>query len=314
MSTETEMQLAPTDSDETRSNAGSDVSDNASDTEYEVFVPKEPEDSEWHAEYPAEWPKVNMGKLEIKLSEHKKAHKNALPNEEELVKLAFDDDDIKKYIDNPDVPSTQKQTNIALLYKILLGTKNADGKLTEAGKKDSMRAKWKVQFPKTKRPPEAIGFKIFADEAFQTVEEVYIPAFQNYVNVLDEKAKDIDKGNQPAVLKQAKDQLQRAMDSQAARKVRVDAHMEAQKKRREAKVAKERAKSAKAKPAKDTNGSVVEVFDPNLADLNRRWMDLVKDLQLNQSMDVKKAFEVADAEFQKWLDDLKVGKSHLIEI
>jgi hypothetical protein len=112
MSTETEMQLAPTDSDETRSNAGSDVSDNASDT--------------GHAEYPAEWPKVNMGKLEIKLSEHKKAHKNALPNEEELVTLAFDDDD---------------DINIALLYKILLGTKNADGKLTEAGKKDSMRAK-----------------------------------------------------------------------------------------------------------------------------------------------------------------------------
>jgi hypothetical protein len=39
-----------------------------------------------------------------------------------------------------------------------------------------------------------MGFKIFADEAFQTVEEVYIPAFQNYVNVLDEKAKSITDG------------------------------------------------------------------------------------------------------------------------
>ena len=129
------------------------------------------------------------------------------------------------------------------LYEEYLGKLNEDGKLDQVGQKDSMRAKWKAQFPKSKRAPDAIGFKNFSDERFlNIVEAVYVPALEKYVDALETKAKTIDKGHQPThLLKQAHQQLERMTKARDERAKRVEA---AQKKKREAKVNKKRSKAA----------------------------------------------------------------------
>ena len=231
------MQLEPTDLDEVRSSADSEEqAPNASDGEEEVFVPKEPEESAWPEEWPKDWVKPKFAELELKLADFKKAHKNALPSVKELPELVFG------------TPTTMSDEEADLLFKIILGTKNAEGKLDQQGQKGSMRQKWKAQFPKTDRAPEAVGFKLFADEAMLLVDESYVPLFESYVEKLDAQASKIDKGHAPtALLKQAHDQLKRIQDAQKARKTRVE---DAQKKRREAEVAKARAKAERAEAKK----------------------------------------------------------------
>jgi len=231
------MQVEPTDLDEVRSAADSEEpAPNASDGEEEVFVPKEPEDSAWPEEWPMLWVKPSFSELELKLADFKKAHKNALPSEKELPELVFG------------VPTTMTNEEEVLLYKTILGTKNAEGKLDQQGQKGSMRQKWKAQFPKTDRAPEAVGFRLFADEAMLVVDESYVPLFESYVAKLDAQSAKIDKGHAPtALIKQAHDQLKRIQDAQKARKGRVE---DAQKKRREAEVAKARSKAERAEAKK----------------------------------------------------------------
>ena len=232
-----EMNLGATDlDDDKQSVADSEEAPNASDTEEDSFVPKEPEESAWPAEWPKDWVKPSFAELEATLAAYKKAHKNSLPTEKELPELVFG------------TPSSMDDEQAALLYKLLLGVKNSDGKLDQQGQKGSMRSKWKEQFPKSKRSPEALGFKLYADEAMLVVEEQYVPLFESYVEKLSAQASKIDKGHAPtALVKQAHDQLKRLKDARDARKTRVET---AQQKRRDAEVAKARAKEAKKEAKK----------------------------------------------------------------
>ena len=302
MSSDTDMKLSATDLDDTRSDVGSDAAPNASDGEEDVFVPKELEDSEWPEEWPEEWPKPKFAELEPKLSEFKKAHKNVLPSESELPGLVFNSDvECNKYISDSD--------KCTLLYKMIMGVKNAEGKLDQQGQKDSLRTKWKAQFPKSKRAPDGTGFKLFSDESYLVVEAAFVPALESYVEALEEKAKGIDKGHQPtALLKQARDQLKRVQEARDARKSRVDA---AQKKRRDAELAKKRSRPSKSKATK----AVAEISDEDKSSMRRRYFDLVKELREKVNSDtganhtMEEAFEAADEQFSTWEDELKMNKA-----
>ena len=146
-----------------------------------------------------------------------------------------------------------------------------------------MRAKWKAQFPKSKRAPDAIGFKNFSDERFlNIVEAVYVPALKEYVEALETKAKTIDKGHQPThLLKQAHQQLERVTKARDERAKRVEA---AQKKKREAKVNKKRSKAV----ARGSKSAVVELSQEDKAALHCKYFDFVKELWTRQRGDRRK--------------------------
>ena len=295
------MVLARNDLDDTRSTADSeDAAPNASDTDEEVFVPKEPEDSAWPEEWPKEWPKPKFSELELKLTEFKKAHKNVLPSEAELPGLVFADKDTCN-------EHMKASSDTQLLYKLLLGTRNADGKLDQSGQKDSMRTKWKSQFPKSKRSPDSTGFKLFSDESYMEVEAVLLPALATYVSALEDKAKGIDKGHQPtALLKQAQEQLKRANEARDARKKRVE---EAQKKRRAAELAKKRARPSKPKASNEAEPA--KLSDADKSELRRRYFDLVKQLsettnpETSRNYTMEEAFVEAEAQHQAWEAEAK---------
>ena len=292
------MDLAENDLDETRSNAGSDaVSEAPSEAPSEAtveFVPKEPAESDWPEAWPKAWPKPNMKDLDARLTEFKKAHKNVLPTEGQLAALVYTDTKQRSKL----IKSTD---NEALLYKLLLGVKNADGKLDQAGQKDSMRAKWKLQFPKTDRKQGA-GFKAYMDEVMHAVDKTYVPMLEDAVAKLEEHAKGIDKGHRPtALLKQQRDNLKRVQDTAKARKERYEKE---QKKRREAAQNKARKKGKRSKQSERT------LSDSEKQGLNRRYFALVKKLREQDNEETgekntdEEAFELADEEYSKWEAEL----------
>lgn len=172
------------------------------------FEPKEPTKNDWKEHGWDEdelGPPPLMSSLMDKISEFKKGKKNALPDHKELSTLLGRDYD-------------EKKQNKA--YRIILGIRNEDDKLDQAGQKGSMRSFYKEQFPKSERSKgPGVSFSVIENEVMLPLEESYVPKLEAAIKKIKERARNCDKGHEPkAKIAAWEKRFLRAKDSLEKRK------------------------------------------------------------------------------------------------
>lgn len=254
-------------------------------------APKELKDSDWPAEWPAEWPKLLMSELECKLLAYKKDHKNTLPDEKELPNIAFGDEA------DTLVPDDGKRE---LLFKLLIGTKNAEGKLEQGGQKGSVRGKFKALNP-VQRDLVMLTFKHFVEECQVEMDDVSIPAMDKFVNLLKEKAASEEMAGHTAITNEVKgleSVFQRKQKAAAARKKRVESFKK--------EIAKKASRGGRARQ--------VVLDSETTKELLKRHHLLVESLRHGEEkLDMETALGKANSEWKKWHAEAKEAALAKIE-
>jgi hypothetical protein len=229
-----------------------DSGDEQDESQDELTLRKQSEaEAEWRAQHwPKEWPEkwskfpVLFFLNELERFKREPKHRNKLPtNGHELSKFYSLPADI--------LPDSDEEK--ALLHRLLLGSKNKDGRIDSAGRKGSIRETYNTWFAKKgpKRDMAAGPFRDFADELYYelTHKMPHLEALNEWLDQLEQRAATVDRGHYPAgLLRDAKRHVQSAIDADE----KLDTKIE------ERKLAKERKAAAAAgkKPArKRSSGS-----------------------------------------------------------
>ena len=223
---------------------GNNKTHSAPSTEAPKFEPKEPSKKEWEEhgwDYEVLGEPPNMEVSIQMIGEFKKSHKNALPGDEELCVL----------LGKEELTLSAKKK----VYRIVLGIRNDDDKLDQAGQKGSMRSFYKEQFPKSERAKgPGVSFSVIENEQMLPVEETYVPLLRNAVKIMEERAQNCDKGHEPkAKLSAWRQRLKKAEHSLTKRRKDYEAE---QKKRRNADTAKKRGKKSSESLEEEINKRV----------------------------------------------------------
>lgn len=246
------------------------------------FEPKEPTNKDWQDHgwsYEQLGDPPNMADAMEKIGEFKKSHKNALPGDDELCDLLG-----KKLADE------EKKKKV---YRILLGMRNSENKLDQAGQKGSMRSFYKEQFPKSERAKgPGVSFSVIENEQMLPLEEQYVPMLENAVKIMEQRAQNCDKGHEPkAKLAAWRQRLSKAKSSLEKR--RKEAETE-QKKRRRAVQTKKRSKKSSESIEEEVNKKAnaraeelaAERVQQHKLDLKERVNKLLAEgLEFNEAMD-----------------------------
>ena len=250
--------------------------------------------------WPAHWPKPLLSEFCALLEAYKRAdkHKNALPK---------DGYELAKHCLTGITPADDAEAE--LLYTLLLGKKNDEGKLDNAGQKDSLRAAYKKQFAGKgpKRQVDSGSFKLFADESYLAVEAAGITALTAHVANLDDQSKGMDRGHFPeGILRQARSELERVTASHAKRAASVakrKAAVEAARKEKEAKEApkRKRVRASRAKAEKDEEdpaakqAKIDSEVEKRVDEMKSSMMARIKELQ-EGGLELGAAFAAYSAE------------------
>ena len=250
--------------------------------------------------WPAHWPKPLLSEFCALLEAYKRAdkHKNALPK---------DGYELAKHCLTGITPADDAEAE--LLYTLLLGKKNDEGKLDNAGQKDSLRAAYKKQFAGKgpKRQVDSGSFKLFADESYLAVEAAGITALTAHVVNLDDQSKGMDRGHFPeGILRQARSELKRVAASHAKRAASVakrKAAAEAARKEKEAKEApkRKRVRASRAKAEKDEEdpaakqAKIDSEVEKRMEEMKSSMMARIKELQ-EGGLELGAAFAAYSAE------------------
>jgi len=250
--------------------------------------------------WPAHWPKPLLSEFCALLEAYKRAdkHKNALPK---------DGYELAKHCLTGITPADDAE--VELLYTLLLGKKNDEGKLDNAGQKDSLRAAYKKQFAGKgpKRQVDSGSFKLFADESYLAVEAAGITALTAHVANLDDQSKGMDRGHFPeGILRQARSELKRVAASHAKRAASVakrKAAAEAARKEKEAKEApkRKRVRASRAKAEKDEEdpaakqAKIDSEVEKRMEEMKSSMMARIKELQ-EGGLELGAAFAAYSAE------------------
>ena len=250
--------------------------------------------------WPAHWPKPLLSEFCALLEAYKRAdkHKNALPTEGY---------ELAKHCLTGITPADDAEAE--LLYTLLLGKKNDEGKLDNAGQKDSLRAAYKKQFAGKgpKRQVDSGSFKLFADESYLAVEAAGITALTAHVANLDDQSKGMDRGHFPeGILRQARSELERVTASHAKRAASVakrKAAVEAARKEKEAKEApkRKRVRASRAKAEKDEEdpaakqAKIDSEVEKRVDEMKSSMMARIKELQ-EGGLELGAAFAAYSAE------------------
>lgn len=279
----------PAESDESDNSDDSDDSDDDEsgssadkNKSSKTFEPKEPTQKDWQEHgwnYEQLGDPPNMADAMEKIGEFKKSHKNALPGDDELCDL------LGKKLANE-----EKRKKV---YRILLGMRNSENKLDQAGQKGSMRSFYKEQFPKSERAKgPGVSFSVIENEQMLPLEEQYVPMLENAVKIMEQRAQNCDKGHEPkAKLAAWRQRLSKAKSSLEKRRKEAEAE---QKKRRRAVQTKKRSKKSSESIEEEVNKKAnaraeelaAERVQQHKLDLKERVNKfLAEGLEFNEAMD-----------------------------
>lgn len=224
----------PAESDE--SGEESDNSDDSEDSDPKpsesTFSPVEPTDDEWKAHgWSSKLPlHPKCAQVEELIGTFKKTHKNSLPNPSQLCDLL--EFKLEEHVQDK-------------VYRVILGVKNAEGKLDQKGQHGSMRSFYKEQFPKSERAKgPGVSFSVIENEEMLPVEQAYVPMLQKAVANMVKRASNCDRGHEPkAKLAAWTQRLEKAEAALKKRRICMQ-ELENQKKRRKATQQKARSKSS----------------------------------------------------------------------
>ena len=244
----------------------------------EDFKPKEIKKEVWLKKgWPAHIAIPSMVAIEKFLQQWKKGHKNALPGPADFCKgLNIQSDEATEL----------------LMFELVLGKRNAEGKLNQQGQKGSLRSLWKEQFPKSKRDKGGLSFSAIENEEMLPVEQAYLPLLEKAVANMTKRAEGCDKGHMPkAKLAAWRQRLEKTRQSLQKRE-------EAEKRIKEARaaaVAKSRSKKSlvdiEERVNKKAEELVVERIQQHKLDFKQRVQKLVEEgMAFDDAMD--KAMEM----------------------